>query len=59
MQLTCKAFIAPDSAARFPKERYTHVPRNPRRVRHAREATDKIGMGLLALLPKCDNPYRR
>src|SRR6202020_3021399 len=34
MQVACKAFIAPNSAARSPKERYTHVPRSPRR--HAR-----------------------
>jgi hypothetical protein len=26
MQVACKAFIAPNSAARSPKERYTHVP---------------------------------
>src|SRR6516162_11704455 len=52
MQVACKAFIAPNPAARSPKERYTHVPRSLRRVRHARcfngecpsEATDKIGM---------------
>src|SRR6516164_2571326 len=25
MQVACKAFIAPDSTARSPKERYTHV----------------------------------
>src|SRR5580700_1094333 len=34
MQVACKAFIAPNSAARSPKERYTHVPHSPRR--HAR-----------------------
>src|SRR5580765_4076606 len=34
MQVACKAFIAPTSAARSPKERYTHVPHSPRR--HAR-----------------------
>src|ERR1700733_470679 len=34
MQVACKTFIAPNSAARSPKERYTHVPRSPRR--HAR-----------------------
>ena len=49
MQVTCKAFIAPNPAARSPKERYTHVPRSPRRVRFLwnvpSEATDKIGMG--------------
>ena len=36
MQVACKAFIAPNSAARSPRERYTHAPS---------EATDKIGMG--------------
>jgi len=30
MQVACKAFIAPHSAARSPKERYTHVPRRPK-----------------------------
>src|SRR5262249_38034874 len=52
MQVACKAFIVPNPAARSPKERYTHVPRSLRRVRHARcfsgqcpsEATNKIGM---------------
>src|ERR1700745_2062889 len=52
MQVACKAFIVPNPAARSPKERYTHVPRSLRRVRHAKcfngecpsEATDKIGM---------------
>jgi hypothetical protein len=34
MQVACKAFIAPNSATRSPKERYTHVPHSPRR--HAR-----------------------
>jgi hypothetical protein len=36
MQVACKAFIAPNSAARSPKERYTHAPS---------EATDKIRIG--------------
>src|SRR5262252_5111405 len=52
MQVACKAFIVPNPAARSPKERYTHVPRSLRRVRHARcfsgqcpsEATNKIGV---------------
>src|SRR5215469_3429617 len=52
MQVACKAFIVPNPAARSPEERYTHVPRSLRRVRHARcfsgqcpsEATNKIGM---------------
>src|SRR6516164_5783745 len=67
MQVACKAFIAPDSAPRSRKERYTHALRSPRRARHAgcimvwnaaSEATDKIGMGriLPGLLPKCDIP---
>src|ERR1700689_1553278 len=51
MQIACKAFIAPDSAARSPKESYTHVPHSPRR--HARpflrnvprDAADQIRMG--------------
>ena len=33
MQVACKAFIAPNSAARSPKERFTHVPHSLRRVR--------------------------
>jgi hypothetical protein len=32
MQMACKALIAPNSAARSPKESYTGVPRNPRRI---------------------------
>jgi hypothetical protein len=52
MQVACKAFIVPNPAARSPKERYNHVLRSLRRVRHARcfngecpsEATDKIGI---------------
>src|SRR5262249_8846768 len=52
VQVAFKAFIAADAAARSQKERYTHVPRSLRRVRHARcfngecpsEATDKIGL---------------
>jgi hypothetical protein len=34
MQIACQAFIAPNSAARSPKQRCTHVPYGPRR--HAR-----------------------
>src|SRR5215471_6872858 len=69
MQVACKAFIAPNPAARSPKERYTHVPRSLRRVRHARcfngecpsEATDKIGMRHIywSAVAKMRHPYRR
>src|ERR1700704_3785138 len=64
IQAACKAFIAPNSGARSLKERDTHVPRSPRRVRHARcilvecpkrgDGQDWDGSHLLELLPKCD-----
>jgi len=47
-----QGFHCPQPRGTVPKERYTHIPRSLRRVRHARcfngecpsEATDKIGM---------------
>jgi hypothetical protein len=52
MQVACKAFIAPNSAARSPKERYAHIPV----VQGESVFVDKIGMAshLQELLPKCD-----
>src|SRR5262245_36920774 len=69
MQVACKVFIVPNPAAWSPKERYTHVPRSLRRVRHARcfngecpsEATDKIGMRHIywSAVAEMRHPYHR
>src|SRR5215470_15364035 len=64
MQVACKAFIAPNSAARSPKERYTRVPRSPKASPPRRcilvecpkrgDGQDWDGSHLLKPLPKCD-----
>src|SRR6516225_9469023 len=63
MQVACKAFIAPNSAARSPKERYTRSPQSkaspPRRCILVEcpkrgDGQDWDGSHLLELLPKCD-----
>src|ERR1044072_8044597 len=61
MHVACKAFIAPNSAARSPKERYTHVPRSPPprrcilvKMPQARRRTRLDRSHLLELLPKRD-----
>src|SRR5215813_9512793 len=64
MQVACKAFIAPNSAARSPKERYTRVPRSLKASPPPRcilvecpkrgDGQDWDGSHLLELLSKCD-----
>src|ERR1700716_1154095 len=64
MQAGLQGFHCPQLRVRSPKDRYTHVPRSPRRVRHARcilvecpkrgDGQDWDGSHLLELLPKCD-----
>src|SRR5690242_15194104 len=46
MQVACQAFIAPNSAARSPKERYTHVPRLVPRTRSSHHNCRESGCEL-------------
>jgi hypothetical protein len=55
IQVACKAFIAPDSAARFPNERYMHVRSCLWQVRHTgRFLVDRPKVGRQTVLALAD-----